>query len=283
MNCKKKFTILLFLATVFTFVVSFKPFADGGSGQIKVMILTDMGVIKIKLYNETPLHRDNFLKLIHEHYYDSLLFHRVIQNFMIQGGDPYSKRALPGVTLGDGGPNYTIPAEFNPALFHKKGVLAAARDGDLENPSQASSGSQFYIVQGKVFTDSLLKVQAKRITKMKLFNQIINRPENSALLEQYKRYAKAGNMPDSMKYVNDRIDVQLQKELPTVAPYVFSEEQTKAYTTIGGTPHLDGSYTVFGEVYEGIEVVEDIAAQEVERKTARPKKDIRIISVSIIQ
>lgn len=245
------------------------------------MILTNYGVIKIKLYNETPLHRDNFVKLVKEHYFDSLLFHRVIQNFMIQGGDPDSKRALPEKTLGDGGPPYTIPAEINPKLFHKKGVLAAAREGDLDNPKQASSGSQFYILQGKVFTDSLLQIQAKRITKMKLFNEIINRTENQKLLEQYKSFAKAGN-PDSLKYVNDLIDVQLQKELPNVTPYTFSDEQKKAYTTIGGTPHLDGSYTVFGEVYEGLEVIDDIAMQPVERKTARPIKDIRILSVSII-
>ena len=202
MNCQNKFFFFLFLSCFFLVTVSFKPLFDGGSGQTKVMILTDMGVIKIRLYNETPLHRDNFIKLIKQHYYDSLLFHRVIQNFMIQGGDPDSKRALPDKELGDGGPAYTIPAEFNPKLFHKKGVLAAAREGDLDNPSQASSGSQFYIVQGKVFTDTLLKVQAKRITKMKLFNQIINRPENQILLEQYKRYAKA-TIPDSIKYVND--------------------------------------------------------------------------------
>ncbi len=282
MNCKNKFISLFTVAFVCILSVSFKPLMDGGSGQTKVMILTDMGVIKIRLYNETPLHRDNFLKLVKDHYYDSLLFHRVIQNFMIQGGDPDSKRALPDKTLGDGGPPYTIPAEFNPKLFHKKGALAAARESDLDNPSQASSGSQFYIVQGKVFTDSLLKVQAKRITKMKLFNQIINRPENKTLLEQYTRYAKAA-IPDSLKYINDIINKQLDTELPGVAPYAFSEEQTKTYTTTGGTPHLDGSYTVFGEVYEGFEVIDDIAKQDVERKTSRPKKDIRIISVSIIQ
>jgi peptidylprolyl isomerase len=282
MNCKYIFKRFLVFSVLFLVSTSFKPFNDGGSGQIKIRMVTVFGVLKIVLYNETPLHRDNFVKLIKEHYYDSLMFHRVIQNFMIQGGDPDSKRAMPDKFLGDGGPNYTIPAEFNPKLFHKKGARAAARDSDLDNPLQASSGSQFYIVEGKVYTDSLLKIQAKRITKMKLFNQIINRPENKTILEIYRRVAKE-NIPDSVKYVNDMIDVQLQKELPSFPPYVFSEEQRKAYTTIGGTPHLDGSYTLFGEVYEGMEVVDKIAAQEVNRASARPLIDIRIISVSIIQ
>ena len=282
MNCKYIFKSFLIFSILFLVSTSFKPSNDGVSGQIKIRMVTDFGVIKIVLYNETPLHRDNFVKLIKEHYYDSLMFHRVIQDFMIQGGDPDSKRAMPDKFLGDGGPNYTIPAEFNSKLFHKKGALAAARDSDLDTPLQASSGSQFYIVEGKVYTDSLLKMQAKRITKMELFNQIINRPENKSILEIYRRVAKE-NIPDSVKYVNDMIDVQLQKELPTFPPYVFSEEQRKAYTTIGGTPHLDGSYTVFGEVYEGMEVVDKIAAQEVNRASARPLIDIRIISVSIIQ
>ncbi len=271
------FALLLGVILVFS---SLKPIKDNGSGDIKVMIVTDYGVIKIKLYNQTPLHRDNFVKLVKAHYYDSLLFHRVIQNFMIQGGDPDSKRAPYGVELGNGGPAYTIPAEFNPHLFHKKGALAAARDSDFDNPSQASSGSQFYIVQGRVFTDSLLKVQAKRITKMKLFNQIINRPENKQYLEQYKTFTKALKL-DSIKYVYDIIDKKVAAELPNTPEYVFSPEQVEAYTTIGGTPHLDGSYTVFGEVYEGLEVVDKIAAEDVD-KLARPQTDIRIRSVSII-
>ena len=281
MNRTNYFSKAIISLIILVSLSSFKPLKDGGSGQIKVMILTNYGVIKIRLYNETPKHRDNFIKLVKEHYYDSLLFHRVIQNFMIQGGDPDSKRALPDAELGNGGPDYTIPAEFNPKLFHKKGVIAAARDGDLDNPTQASSGSQFYIVQGRVFTDSLLKMQARRITKMKLFNEIINRQENKSLLEQYKRFAKA-NIPDSVKYINDIIDKQLNIELPAYPVYTFSPEQIKAYTTVGGTPHLDGSYTVFGEVYDGFEVIDDIA-KEPTGKNNRPIKDIRIISISIIQ
>lgn len=249
--------------------------------QIKVLMATTYGDIKIVLYNETPLHRDNFVKLIQEHYFDSLLFHRVIQNFMIQGGDPDSKYAPTGTLLGEGGPPYTIPAEFNPKFFHKKGVLAAARDGDLENPSQASSASQFYIVQGRVFTDSLLNVQAKRITRSMVFNRIINKPENSSLLTNYKRYVKK-QLIDSVKYVNEIINKKVDAELPTVTPYQFTREQAEVYKTIGGAPHLDNSYTIFGEVYEGIDVVDKIAAQPVDKSANRPVEDIRILKISII-
>lgn len=280
MNYKKNLFAFSIITVFFALSASFKPIPDKGNGDIRVIILTNQGAIRIRLYNETPLHRDNFVKLVKEHYFDSLLFHRVIRNFMIQGGDPDSKYAKPEAILGEGGPGYTLPAEFNPGLFHKKGVLAAARESDLDNPSQASSGSQFYIVQGRTYTDSLLKVQAKRITKMKLFNQIINRVENKQLLEKYKVYAKA-EMNDSVKYINDIINKQVETELPAVQQYMFTEEQTKAYTTIGGTPHLDGSYTVFGEVYDGLEVLDDIAAQKTD-KAARPLTDIRIITISLI-
>ena len=279
MNNKKLFIAFCLGTFTFLFFSSFNKIKDGGTGEIKIMITTDYGVIKIKLYNETPLHRDNFVKLIKEHYYDSLLFHRVIGSFMIQGGDPDSKTAASLMELGNGGPGYTIPAEFNQQLFHKKGALAAAREGDIENPLQASSGSQFYIVQGRVFTDSLLKLQAKRITKMKLYNEIINSAENKGVLEKYKMYIKA-EMIDSVKYINDIINKQVEQKLPMAIPYKFSEEQIKAYTTIGGTPHLDNSYTVFGEVYEGFDVIDEIAKQGVD-KNARLLTDIRM-KISII-
>jgi peptidylprolyl isomerase len=280
MKNKNKYALAAVLSLVIVVLASFGPSKDNGSGDIKVLMVTDHGNIKIRLYNETPKHRDNFVKLINEHYYDSLLFHRVIQNFMIQGGDPDSKKAPFGVLLGDGGPSYTIPAEIDQKLFHKKGVLAAARESDLDNPSQASSGSQFYIVQGRVWTDSLLKVQAKRITKMKHFNVVINRPENKEYLDKYKSYNKA-EKTDSVKYIYDIIDKKVEAELPSVPLYVFSPEQIQAYTTIGGTPHLDNSYTVFGEVYEGLDIVDKIAAEKTD-KNARPLNDIRIKSVSII-
>jgi cyclophilin family peptidyl-prolyl cis-trans isomerase len=247
---------------------------------VKVEMVTDHGTIRIMLYNETPLHRDNFIKLVKEHYYDSLLFHRVIRGFMIQGGDPDSKRAKQGVELGNGGPSYTIPAEFNRNLFHRKGVLAAARESDLDNPSQASSGSQFYIVQGRVFPDSLLTKQETRITKMKAFNKVINKPENISLLQRYKKHTQEENF-DSVKVVTDAVNLLAEKEIPNMEPYKFTEAERQIYSTIGGTPHLDQSYTIFGEVYEGMDIVEKIAEEKTDER-ARPVKDVRILRVSII-
>ena len=189
----------------------------------RVQLTTDSGVIVLRLYNQTPLHRDNFLKLVKQHYFDSLVFHRVINNFMIQGGDPNSKNALPKIQLGNGGPGYTIPAEFDSTLFHKKGALAAARMGDNENPLKASSGSQFYIVQGKKFTDAGLdSVETFRL--------------------------KGRKLPPAHREV---------------------------YKTIGGTPHLDMGYTVFGEVESGLEVVDKIAAAPRDANN-RPLTDIRM-------
>ncbi|MCX6294714.1 MAG: peptidylprolyl isomerase [Bacteroidetes bacterium] len=280
MNNKKLLCRFSFIFVIFLFLVSFNSANINDSGNINILIKTNYGDIKIKLYNETPLHRDNFLKLTKEHYFDSLLFHRVIQKFMIQGGDPDSKYALPGQVLGEGGPKYTIPAEINRSVFHKKGVLAAARESDLDNPLEASSGSQFYIVQGKVFTDSLLQLQALKITKRTLFNSFVKLSENKHYIDDYKRFSKE-EKADSMKYINDIFDAKVEKEFPNVPLYKFTPEQIKAYTTIGGTPTLDNTYTVFGEVYEGLEIVDLIAAQKTD-KNARPIEDIRIISVSII-
>lgn len=280
MNYKKLLVGFSFITAVFLAFISFIPAKKAGSDNIHVLMKTSYGDIKILLYNETPLHRDNFIKLVKQHYFDSLLFHRVIQKFMIQGGDPDSKHALPGEQLGEGGPGYTIPAEIDRKLFHKKGVLAAARESDLDNPTQASSASQFYIVQGKTYTDSLLRLQAVKITKRTLFNYFINLTENKHYLDDYKRYAKAEKM-DSIKFINDLFDAKVEKELPNVAQYKFTPAQVNAYTTIGGTPALDNTYTVFGEVYEGLEIIDKIASQKTD-KNARPIEDIRIISVSII-
>ncbi len=247
MKNKKFYAIIAFIFIAFLSASSFKPSHNGPLGNIKVMIITDFGVIKIKLYNETPLHRDNFVKLIREHYYDSLAFHRIIQNFVIEGGDPDSRNAAPSVKLGNGGPGYTIPAEINHKLFHKKGAL---------------------------------KFPATRIDKVKLFNEIIHRPENKNLFEKYEAFSRSEQL-DSLQEVNAIILKQVELELPKIKPYTFSAEQIKAYTTIGGAPHLDEGYTVFGEVYEGLSIIDEIAKQPVD-KNGRPLKDIRI-QLSIIQ
>ena len=245
-----------------------------------VLIETIYGNIKIKLYNETPLHRDNFLKLTGGHFYDSLLFHRVINRFMIQGGDPDSKNASTEKILGEGDVGYSIPAEFNQKIFHKRGALAAARNGDEENPEQSSSGCQFYIVQGKIFTDSLLGMVEKRIIKSKAYNKVIRNKENKILFDRLVLHRKNG-IVDSIKITKEKIDLLTEAELANSIPHTFSEEQRKAYTTIGGTPHLDGSYTVFGEVVEGTEAIDKIAAVST-NKLDRPLTNVWM-KISIIK
>ncbi|MDR2836040.1 MAG: peptidylprolyl isomerase [Bacteroidales bacterium] len=198
------------------------------SQSTKVKIETSKGTMTIMLYDETPLHRDNFIKLVKEGFYNDLLFHRVIKNFMIQGGDPNSKNAPEGAALGNGGPGYTIPAEFNTKYFHKKGALSAARLGDQVNPQKESSGSQFYVVQGLVYTDMQL--------------------------DQFE----------------NRMNVK------------YTKAQRDTYTTIGGAPYLDSQYTVFGEVIDGLDVIDKIASVET-LPGDRPKEDVKILNVTIIK
>lgn len=214
----------------------------GGQKEQRVLITTTEGDIKIKLYNETPLHRDNFRKLVKSKFYDGVLFHRVIDEFMIQAGDPDSKKAEADARLGSGDVGYTIPAEFRtPHIYHKKGALAAARTGDNVNPEMRSSGCQFYIVVGKKYTDEQL--DALQRTKI-------------------ARYARYGG-EDELRYL-------------------FNEEARNDYKTIGGTPNLDGNYTVFGEVMEGLDIVERISKTETDRAD-RPKEDIRVIKMKLVR
>lgn len=194
----------------------------------KVKIETNKGTMTVMLYDETPVHRDNFIKLAESGFYDGLLFHRVISTFMIQGGDPDSKDAPAGKVLGNGGPGYTLPAEIIPKYYHKKGALAAARTGDQTNPQRRSSGSQFYIVQGKSYTDMQI---------------------------------------DSM-----------EKQLYTT----FTDDQRDAYTTVGGVPHLDAQYTVFGEVTEGLDIIDKVASVE-KGANDRPVEDVKIIKMTVIK
>lgn len=242
-----------------------------------IVIKTNYGTIKLRLYNETPKHRDNFLKLVKQKYYDSLLFHRVINTFMIQGGDPDSRYAQAGQMLGNGGPGYTIPAEFVPTLYHKRGALAAAREGDMTNPTKASSGSQFYIVQGKVFTNDELYYMEQQINQNKknqILGQLMNTPEYSWMKTKLDSMIKSGN-PNAVNDFLKETNQIAEKELDKQERFKFNDEQRKIYTTIGGAPHLDGSYTVFGEVIEGIEVVDKIAQVETD-KNNRPIEDIRM-------
>lgn len=254
----------------------------------KVLIHTDFGDIKIVLYDETPKHRDNFLKLVNNHTLDSTLFHRVIKQFMIQGGDPDSKKAKPKTMLGNGDVGYTIPAEFHPNLFHKRGVLAAARTGDDVNPNRESSGCQFYIVEGTVYTDSALDVLVRqRIegpVKQKIFDGIINKPENANLKAAYIRAqqrAQTTRNGDSLNYYAAIINPLIEAEYAITPHRTITPEQRKVYTTQGGTPQLDGAYTVFGEVIDGMEVVDVIGSQPKD-KNDRPLTDVRI-TVKVIK
>ena len=183
---------------------------DVTKGTVRVKIQTTLGDIVVRLYDATPIHRDNFVKLVKEGYYDGTLFHRVIKNFMIQGGNPNSKGTPADMPLGGGNPGYTLEPEFRQGLYHKRGALAAAREGDETNPERRSSGSQFYIVWGRTFT------------------------------------------PRQMEYLSDK----MKAERPE--PGGWTEEQENVYATVGGSPHLDGQYTVFGEVEQGLDVVEKI-------------------------
>jgi peptidylprolyl isomerase len=258
----------------------------GGNAQTlskeTIIMETNLGVLKLKLYNETPLHKVNFIKLIQNKTFDSLLFHRVINEFMIQAGDPLSKYAKPGDSLGHGDLKYTVPAEFNINLFHTKGKLCAARESDNINPNKESSASQFYIVMGKVRTLDDLKKYEERINKTYYTNcaqQFIKSDEGVLLKKQYNNY-KTINKLDSAELINQLIQQKIKEIQTKNPPYKFNETQTKAYTTIGGTPHLDGTYTVFGEVIEGLNLIDKIAKVKTDTRN-RPIEDVRIIKMYI--
>lgn len=246
----------------------------------KVKIETTMGDIIVKLYDETPNHRDNFIKLVENGTYEGTLFHRVIKDFMIQAGDPDSKGAPKGQMLGSGDVGYTVPAEFvYPQLFHKKGALAAARQGDNVNPEKASSGCQFYIVTGRVFNDSTLLSMEEQKNQNK-FTSVFNALAQKHMKEIYQM--RRNNDQEGLMNLQDSLFVETQKQMEGEPEFKFTEEQRQAYTTIGGTPHLDGEYTVFGEVIEGMDVVDKI--QQVSTNASdRPDDDIVIKKVSIIE
>jgi len=245
---------------------------------------TSMGDMTIMLYDETPKHKENFLKLANEGYYDGMLFHRVIKDFMIQAGDPDSKTAKKDQQLGSGGPGYTIEAEFNPKLFHKKGALSAARTGDQTNPEKRSSGSQFYVVQGVKYTDEQLNVmdeQSKMNKLMPFIREYIQNPDNAEISKQIqeKNNARDREGLDSLIMVVSEL---VSKEHREIKATKLSDKQRELYKTVGGTPHLDGAYTVFGEVLEGLEILDKIAAVQTD-KGDRPIEDVKIISISLVK
>ena len=247
--------------------------------RTQVKIETTMGNIVVELYNETPKHRDNFIKLAKEGVYDSTLFHRVIKAFMIQAGDPDSKTANDTAQLGGGDVGYTVPAEFVPKFFHKKGALAAARMGDDVNPERASSGCQFYIVTGRKFREAQLLDMAGQKNNNRI-DEIFNELARKHMKEIYKM--RKANDEAGLLALQDSLEAQATAQYKEEEPFMFTPEQIAAYTTIGGAPHLDGAYTVFGQVVEGMETVEKIEVTKTGRAD-RPVENVRILKATVIE
>ena len=239
---------------VFILVLSLLLGACERKKETVIRMETSLGNIRLKLYDETVLHRDNILKLIREGYYNGMLFHRVIKDFMIQTGDPDSKSARPGMVLGANDIGYTLKAEIVPKYFHKRGVLAAAREADNINPERSSSGSHFYIVQGRIFTPDIIDEEIEKINNKRYTN------DYEKLMQLNEK------LSDTTRLLFDQVKLKL------------TGEQRAAYTTIGGSPHLDGEYTVFGEVIEGMEIVDSIAEQETD-DNCRPLRDVVILKI----
>lgn len=279
------------ISITFLFMICVLSLSEGANAQInmakqmaneketKVVFETTLGNIVVKLYNETPKHRDNFLKVVNDSVYNGVLFHRVIKDFMIQTGDPSSKTAKAGQQLGSGDLGYTVEAEFvYPQYFHKKGALAAARTGDAVNPERRSSASQFYIVTGKSYSPQQEEMMEQRMGDQKkedIFSGLVRERVDSIR---------------NMQAAGDSLGLEeLQNELIALTeaeyaknPLKFTPAQVEAYTTVGGTPHLDGQYTVFGEVVEGMDVVDKIQ-QAATDQADRPVDDIKIISAKVVE
>ncbi len=250
----------------------------GNENRIRVRLETTMGNITVALYDETPNHRDNFIKLVKEGVYDSTLFHRVIKQFMIQAGDPESKTASDTALLGNGDVGYMVPAEFHPALFHRRGALAAAREGDDVNPERASSGCQFYIVTGHKFTEAQLQemeIQLNDRRKADILDSLA-KPYIAEFLRLRQANDRAGWLA-----LQDTLEARAQALADQEEKFRFTPAQRQAYITVGGAPHLDGAYTVFGEVVEGMDVVEKIEISETNRAD-RPLNNVRIRKAVLI-
>ncbi len=263
----KRFLCILFAVTVM-----------GGCREKEENVFTvetDAGDIRIRLYNETPLHRDNFVKLVQENYYGGMLFHRVIPDFVIQTGDPDSRNARSQMVLGANDIGYKIDAEIRPGLIHRRGVVAAARESDDVNPERRSSGSHFYIVQGKIYRPGELDTLVEQINArrhQRLFDKV--KKEHEAEIRKYESVKDYESLMELNRKISEQVGRLLQGE-----KMVLTDEQKKVYTTEGGIPFLDGAYTVFGEVVSGMDVVDKIADMKTDENN-RPEKDVRIIKIS---
>lgn len=249
------------------------------TNDVKIDVATTAGNFTILLYGDTPKHRDNFIKLVKEGYYNGTLFHRVIKEFMIQAGDPDSRNAAPGQRLGAGGPDYKVDAEILfPKHFHKRGALAAARQGDQVNPLKQSSGSQFYVVTGRKVSEGELgqlqnQLDGKR--KQKIFNELALAHRDSIIAMQ-----KRGDY-DGLRALQDTLVKQTEEKAASMPEVTLTDEMRDAYTTVGGAPHLDGDYTVFGEVISGMDTIDKIEKSETD-SSDRPREDIKIISMKAV-
>ena len=251
------------------------PLAD--DEDYLITITTDFGKIQIVLYDETPKHKANFIKLAKEGFYDNLLFHRVIKTFMIQGGDPQSKYALPKTKLGNGTTGYQIDAEIKKGLFHQKGALAAARLGGIQNPKKKSNGSQFYLVQGKTYTkQELTDMNINHKLLYHLIGELFKKEKYTELKNQYIAIQEEKNKQKLQQFIIDNKGT-VEKEFNLELDNPISRKEFEIYTTIGGTPQLDGEYTVFGIAISGLEVIDKIA----ELKTDTVNKPVDNVSMKI--
>jgi peptidyl-prolyl cis-trans isomerase B (cyclophilin B) len=275
----KSIKILLVIFMQLTFLLS--ACSDGSKNDNLITIKTKYGDMKAILFDETPKHKANFIKLAKEGFYDSLLFHRVMENFMIQTGDPDSKGAKPGIMLGKGGPSYTIPAEIRPGFIHQKGALAAARQSDNINPERASSGSQFYIVQGKVYTKPELDAAMLNYNELyKDFNTYLRQPENKTMLDFAIQLQKENRIDSLQKLILSKKDL-LEQQFGVKYEMPLTDQQIQKYTTVGGVPHLDGAYTVFGQVIDGLDVIDKIAAVKTDSNN-RPLDNV-VLAVTVTE
>ena len=252
-----------------------------GEKDYLVVIHTDYGDMKAILYDETPQHKENFIKLVREGYYDSLLFHRVMQGFMIQGGDPDSRNSPAGERLGNGGPGYTIPAEFRPEFIHTKGALSAARQPDQFNPRKESSGSQFFIVQGEKISPQQMAANAdnaKYAQIVSLLNQMFAAGKEPELLQELIALQSSGDAEALRKRTFESLPI-VEREYGKQTFPNFTPAQIEAYANEGGSPHLDGAYTIFGRVVEGLDVIDKIASQPTDQAD-RPNSNI-IMTMSL--
>jgi cyclophilin family peptidyl-prolyl cis-trans isomerase len=266
----------LFSILLSSFLIYYSAWPIGSTSPVRIEMTTNFGVLILRLYDETPLHRDNFVKLIESGTYDSLLFHRIIENFMVQAGDVNSKQATLKDTLGGGDLGYRIPAEIKPDLFHKKGAIGAAR---TNNPERSSSSTQFYLVQGKILNDSLLNHYQNRINQSLAGHYAVNDPKNKPLLDSL---SMAREKKDSLllRSLSEKW-TQISGSFSDFERYEIPESHREVYKQIGGTPHLDMSYTVFGEVESGIEVIDAMAAVETNSMN-RPINEVRILKMRIL-